>query len=156
MYSYGALLLFCCIEEFVNNIVWWRCTIKEVEIKMLNTSSHKFLAVVLGLVETNDEWDSKLFENWNVVLRCKGSIFVGNIKWARKGDKFSRQNPIQVPVLYLFVVLVLLHIELFVVVPAQCNGVLKSHKTMLYRALVGAGAHSCITVRDKLCMVRCK
>ena len=120
---------------------------------MFDAMLRELLLIILGLVEANNHSHTHFFENWDIVLWSERSVFVSDVKWPRKGDEFTWNNPVQVSVLYLLKVLVLLHVESVVVIPAEHDGVHKALEAMVVRALVGTGTHCRVTIWQKLVVV---
>ena len=58
------------------------------------------------------------------------------INWAHEGHKLSWNDPVQVPVVELFVVLILLVVEVFECVPAKFHSELQALPTVLDCAVV--------------------
>ena len=79
VYGNRALLLLNCFQKLINNVIWRRRTIKEVEIQVIDASFHEFLFLILRFVESNYQLNSKLFKDRNVILRCKRAILVCNV-----------------------------------------------------------------------------
>lgn len=48
-----------------------------------------------------------------------------------KGDELSRDHPVEVPILHLFIVFILSWVEVFEAVPAQANCSLKAFKAVI-------------------------
>lgn len=103
---------------------------------MLDASLHELLLVVLWLIETDNHCNSEFLKNGYVVIGGEGAIFIGDIKWSGEGHKLSGNNPVQISVFYLLVMLIFLHIEGFVVVPVKSHSELESPKAILNGALV--------------------
>ena len=72
----------------------------------------------------------KMFKNLEIIFRIVPFRFSFIINWSHKGYKFSRDNPIKISILYLFIVFVLSWIELFKVIPTMLNCNFESFKTM--------------------------
>jgi hypothetical protein len=95
---------------------------------MFDSSFFEALGVISLIVEPDDHCNSHFIEDWNVVLRCEVCTlkcldsYACNILWVivgrTHGNKFSRDDPVEIAVLYFFIVLVLSNIELFEVKPA--------------------------------------
>jgi hypothetical protein len=121
---------------------------------MLDALLHKLLLVVLGFVQTNNQRNSHLLEDRHVVVRRERAISISLIQWAREGNELAWHGPVEVAVLHLFKVLVLLHIEGLVVVPAEGHCVLQTSEAMVNRALVGASSHGGIAEGQEFIVVR--
>lgn len=150
MNSNSSLLSLNSIQEFLDYIIRRSGTIEEVQVKMLDSSFDEFLFVVLRLIQTNDQRNAKLFEDWHIVFRGERSIFIRHIKWPRECDKLSWNDPVQITVLDLFIVLILLYIKVTVIVPVKSHGNLKTSQTILDGAFVRTSSHRCISERYKL------
>lgn len=81
----------------------------------------ELLLVVLRFVESHDERNAHLLEDWNVVFRSERAILVCRVQRPRERDESAWHRPVQVSILDLLVVLVLDHVELAVVVPSQLD-----------------------------------
>ena len=55
-------------QELVDDVIRWRSSIKEVQIKMLDPILDEFLFIVLGLVEADYKGYSKFLENWHIIF----------------------------------------------------------------------------------------
>lgn len=121
---------------------------------MLNTSFSKLFLVILWLVEPNNQSDTHLLKNGNVVVWGEAAIFVSDIERPRKRDEFSRHCPVEVAVLHLFVVLVLYHVEGLIVIPPQLDGKIETIKAMINSAFISACSHSRVSKWSELGMIR--
>ena len=79
MDSDAALFCLSSLEELLHDVVWWGRSIQEIEINVLDAGLDEFLFLVLGLIQTHNEGNSKLFENGHIVIRCERSVLVGHI-----------------------------------------------------------------------------
>ena len=55
-----------------------------------------------------------------------------------KCHELAGDDPVQIPILHTFIILILGIVELFEVEPTQLHGILQSPQTVQYRAFVGA------------------
>jgi len=120
---------------------------------VFNASLDELLPVVLGLVQTDNKWNSHLFKNWDVIVWSKRAVSIRLVQRPTERDKLAWKSPVEISVFHLLIVLVLLHVEGLVVVPSKCHCVLKSCKTMINSALVGASSHCRVTERKELGVV---
>ena len=107
---------------------------------MIDAVAHKFLAIILGLIESNDARHVEMLEDLQVVLRrVAAPLELTNIiKWAHEGNKFVRDNPVEVAVLDFLIVFVLLVVKLAEIVPAEFNRELETLQAMLNSARIRA------------------
>ena len=91
---------------------------------MLHALFCKFRLLVLRLVKTHDERHSHFFKDWHIIIWREGAVAIRDIKRARKGHELAGNDPVEISILYLLEVLVLLHVEGVVIVPAQGYSVL--------------------------------
>ena len=89
---------------------------------MLYTVLHKFLLVVLRLIESDHKVNSEFLENRHVVIWGEGAVLICYIQWSRKSNELVRHNPIEIAVLHFLKVLILLHVKSFIVIPSQSHG----------------------------------
>lgn len=61
---------------------------------MLDSSFNKLLFLILGLVQAHDQRDTKLFEDWHIVIRSEATIFISHVLRTREGDELTRDNPV--------------------------------------------------------------
>ncbi len=85
---------------------------------MLDSCFKKLLSVVLSLVEPDDVSHIKVLEHLEVVLRLVASPLCFVVNRTHEGDEFFGNDPVQVSILNLLVVVVLFGIEVSKVVPA--------------------------------------
>lgn len=116
--------LFCLSgrQKLVHDMIWWCGPIQEVEIEMLDARLGELLLIILWLVKPDYERHSHLLKDWHVVLRCERAILISDIKRTRERYELTWDGPIQVTVFNFFIMLVLLHIERVVVIPAELDG----------------------------------
>jgi len=151
--SDGSRFVLGSSEELWHNLIGWCSAVNEEQIQMLDSLFGELALFVLWLVETNDERHSHFLEDGHVVVWGEGAVPVSHIEGARKGHELVRHDPVQVTILHLFKVLVLLHVEGAVVVPAEGHRELKTLEAVVVSALVGTIAHGGITVGDELVVV---
>ena len=120
---------------------------------MLNIILYEFLSFILGLVQPYNKSNTQLLKNRHIILRSKTPILISNIEWATKSDKLLWQNPVQIPILHLLIMLVFLHVKRVVVVPAEGDCEVQTLQAVLYCAFVGAGAHGSVSEGDELRVV---
>lgn len=93
---------------------------------MFDSVLDEFLAFVLGFIKSDNMGNSEVFEDLEVVFREVAPLFPFVVHGSHEGDELAWNNPIEVAVLDLFVVLVLLGVEGLELVPAQLNGDLQT------------------------------
>ena len=100
---------------------------------------------------------SKVFKHLDVVFGAISPLRLARrgVKWPHKGNELVGNDPVQVPVLHLLVVLVLFVVKVAEPVPAKADRELEPLQAVEYGTLIGA----CITVgriseRPELIMVR--
>lgn len=120
---------------------------------MVYACLYKFLPLILWLIQSHYQSDTKLLEYGVVIFGSERTVLISLIEGSTKSYKFLRQNPVKISIFNFFVVLIFLHIEGVIRVPTERNCELKSHQAVLDGAFVGAGAHSGITERYKLIVI---
>ena len=92
--------------------------------------------------------DTEPFKRFDVVLRRRFEI-VSLLSFAaagtHEGDELTGDDPVEVAILYHFVVLILQVIEVREVVPSQRNRDFESFHHFIGLELVGARSHTCVT-----------
>ena len=84
---------------------------------------------------------AKVTEHLQVVFRRVASALRSNlIHRAHECDEFARQNPVEVSIFNLLVILVLFVVEVAEVVPAETHREFESLETVKHGAAVGAVA----------------
>ena len=124
MHRNSPFLFLCDLQKLCNYVVRGCCTVEKIKFMVLNTGFCELLSVILRLVKSNDGRNPHFFEDRQIVFRSERPVAVRHIQRPGKRYKFSGQRPIEVAVLYLFIMLVLLHVECFVVVPSKCYRIL--------------------------------
>ena len=131
-----------------------RCRpIDKEEVHVLDALLGELGLLVLRFIQANDKRHTQALENRHVVVRSERTVPVCHVERAREGDKLVRHDPVEVAVLHLLEVLVLLHVERAVVVPAERHRVLQPLETVQVSATVGAITHGGVAVGDEFVVV---
>lgn len=149
-----ALFLLRLLHPFLSNVIWWRRPVHKLQIQVLNTLLDELLPVICRLIKSDDKGDSQFLEDGHVIIGSEGAVSVRHVEGPRESNKLTRNDPVQVAVLDPLKVLVLLHVELGVVVPAERNRVLHSKERVQDGMFVRAGAHCRVTEWHEFCVVR--
>ena len=122
---------------------------------MVDALVDKTHLLVFGLVEADDLADLQVFKYINIagsgVAVAVDSVAL--INGSHEGHELAGDDPVEVTVLDLFVVLVLLHVERLEVVPAVFDGFLQTLQAVQDSALVVTLALASISVRLKKLVV---
>lgn len=112
--------------------------INEEEVLMGNPIVNELLSLVLSLVQSHDFLDIPLSKDICVLFRShsRSLVLISVINWAHEGSKLSWNDPVDVSILYSFIVLVLFDIEGLNVVPVVFNSKVKSLEAMKNSALI--------------------
>jgi hypothetical protein len=78
----GAFLLFGGLEELLNDVWRGNSSVRVVQVDVVDASFLEDLLIVLRLVESDNERNSELLEDGNVVLRREGTVFVMYWNWS--------------------------------------------------------------------------
>jgi hypothetical protein len=98
---------------------------------VLDTSLSELLLLILRLIKSDDHCDSKFLKDREIVIRGKGAVLIGCIERPREGDELPRNDPVEIAILDLLKVLICLHIECRVRVPAQAHCELEASETVM-------------------------
>jgi len=153
MHCNSPFLFLCDLQKLCDDTVRGCCAIEEIKFVVFNPGFCELLSVVLWLVKSNDSRDSHFLKDRQIVFGCKRPVAVRHVQRPGKRYKFWWQRPIKVAVFYLFIVLILLHVECFIVVPSKCYSILKPCQTVVYCAFVRASSHSRVAERHEFLMV---
>lgn len=120
-----------------------RGAIQEVEVIVFYPALDELLLVVLGFVQPDDSPDIECLENGDVVFGSEYPEPI-HVSWgvvrSAEGNELVRNNPVQVPILDFFIILVLSEIECFDIEPPQLHRILQAFEAVQYRAFVGTGS----------------
>ena len=88
--------------------------------------------VIFGFIKPDDPVDAHLLENVDVLTRVmtKSLLLVSFFNWTHEGNESVWNNPIQVSIFDLFIMLVFLHIESSEVIPTKLDGPLETLETV--------------------------
>jgi hypothetical protein len=105
---------------------------------MIDAFGNETLRIILRVIQPNYLTDFQVLED--VDVRCGGvaipMVLVSHIDGAHKGHELAGYDPVEVTILYLFVMLILLDVEGLEVVPAVLKSFLKPLKAVDDLALV--------------------
>ena len=102
-------------------------SISKIQLMMLDTIFSEIVRIVSFVVEPHNCSNAKFLEDRNVIIGSKSTIpvFVDWLVGRRaEGNEFLGEDPVEISVLYLFVVLILGQVECLIVEPTQLNSVL--------------------------------
>ena len=87
---------------------------------MRDSSPCEFLFVILCFIESDYSCYIKVLEHLQIVLGCIASSIIpaGTVDRTHKSNKLVRDDPIQIAILNLLVVLILFVVELTKIVPS--------------------------------------
>ncbi len=127
-------------HELVHDSLGRGRAISKHHIFVVDVFVDKALSIVLGLVKTNYLGDVQVLENVDVACSCVAVSVdrVTLVNGSHEGQEFAWDNPVEVAVLDLLVVLVLTGIECLEVVPSKSDTHLESLKAMHDSAVVVA------------------
>jgi len=97
----------------------------------------KFLTIILiGLVEPDDVRHSKVAKNFKIIFWCISMLgfpwhLLRVVNWTHKCDELPWNNPIQVPVLDLLIVLIFPWVKILEAVPSQLIRYFEALQTMI-------------------------
>ena len=120
---------------------------------MLNASFGEFFLFILRFIKSDDECDSHLFENGDIVVWGEGAVLISHVEWARERDELAWNSPVQVTILNFLVVLVLNNVEGLVVVPSELDAQMETIEAVLNSALVCTCSHGSVSKGRKFVMV---
>ena len=131
-----------------DNWIRWRRTISEDHVLVVNPLCKERRAVILGFVESDDFANIKVLEDVDVTCsRMTVAVhWVSLINGSHKGQELARDNPVEIAVLYLLIMLVLSRIESLKIVPSKSDSMLETLQTVLDGALVLAWATTRISI----------
>ena len=131
MNGYRTLFLLGSLQELVDYVIGRCRSIQEIEIDVLDTGLSELLLLILRLVKSDDHCDPKFLEDRDIVIRGKGAVLISCIERPREGDELPRDDPVEIAILDLLKVLIFLHIECRVRVPAQAHSELEASETVM-------------------------
>jgi hypothetical protein len=123
---------------------------------------NELLFVILCLVQSDYSGYSKMFKNLYVILGGVAHSFISLkvfrwlIHWPHQRHKLLGNDPIEIAIFKLFIVLVLSVIEILKAVPAQFHGIFKSLQALVDRTRVIAFSITRVPVRYYDAAVRLK
>ena len=116
---------------------------------MLDAAVGERTRIVFGVVKSNDFRHIQVLEN---VYIAAGGVPIGlllarnSVHRAHKSEELARNDPVEVTILDLLVVLILFDIELGEVVPLLLERKLETLQTVLHSALIETLTLACVTV----------
>ena len=144
-------------DKAINNVLGWHRPIHKDQVLMLDSLLSEGTSVVLRVVESHDLGDVQMFEDVDVAVSSVAilpSLTGHAVHRPHKRKELAWDNPVEIAVLYLLVVLVLFYVEGVVVVPALFDAKLKTLDTVLHSALIEALALASIPVSPEEASVR--
>ena len=142
-------------HELVNDGLGWRRTICENHVLVVDVLGEEVVAVVLGFVQAHHLVDVKVLEDVDVA-RSGMTIpmdGVSLVDGSHEGEEFVWDDPVEVSVLNLLVVLVFASIERLEVVPSEVDGGLETLEAVEDSALVVAVTATGISERLQVGLV---
>lgn len=109
--SYDTWLTLGHIHETAENVLRRSAPIEEEQISMLDAATNKALTIILGFVKAHNMSNAKVFENLQIIFRTVATALIFVVDGPHEGDKLARNDPIEVAIFDLFVVLILFGIE---------------------------------------------
>ena len=123
---------------------------------MIDAIADELIFVVLRFIKSNDSRHIEMLENLEIVFRGVSSpLKLANVvERSHEGNELVWDNPVEVSIFDLLVVLILLIIEFTELVPAESNCVFKALQAVQDRAGVTAlQSVRCITERLELVVI---
>jgi len=74
-----STLFFSFCQETFGDVVWWRGTVNELEVKMFNSLVNELFAIISWLVESYNKSYPEFLEYGDVIVGCEGAISIGDI-----------------------------------------------------------------------------
>ena len=142
------------LEEFLHYGVGRSRTINEKHVCMADACLSELGSVVFGLVESDDVRHAEMAKDLQVVFWAVASaIRPYLIDRPHECNELPWQNPVEITVFHLFVVLVLLVIEFPKVVPTETHSDFEALETVENGAAVGAVAVAGVAKRSEAGLV---
>lgn len=144
-------------DKAINNMLGWHRSIHKDQVLVLDSFLSKGTSVVLRVVESHDLRDIQMFEDVDVAVSSMAiltSLTGHTVHRPHKRKELAWDNPVEIAVLYLLVVLVLFNVEGVIVVPALFDAELKTLNTVLHSTLIEAFALASIPVSPEETSVR--
>jgi (2Fe-2S) ferredoxin len=143
------------IKELVNDVLRRGRSVDEDHVLVVDTLLSEAIRVILWIVESDYLADLKVLKDINV--RSGGvavaMLLVALVNWTHEGHKLAGNDPVEISVLHLLVMLVLLDIESLEVVPAMFEGFLEALQTVEDGALVVTFAFAGVAIVQQLARV---
>ena len=92
-------------------------SIYEEQIKVLDAVFREFDSIVFGLVQPHNAMHSEVLKYLDIIFRLVTSLLPLIVHWTHEGYELVWNNPIQVPIFNLFIILVLLGVKVLELVP---------------------------------------
>ena len=110
-----------------------RCgSVNEVEIRVVNALFDELLAVVLHFIQPDDMRHSEVLKDLDIIFGGIASALHVLVNRTHESDELAGNNPVQIPILYLLIVLVFLRVEVLKLIPPMSDCYLESFQTMKY------------------------
>ena len=129
-------------HELINDGLRWRRSVSEDHVLMVDALHQEGVPVVLGLVQADDLRHVQVLEDVDVA-RCGVAITmhgVALVDGTHEGQELAWDDPVQVAILDLLVVLVLASVERLEVVPSKSDSLLEAIQAVRNGAVVVAVA----------------
>ena len=141
-------MLFAAFHEFVHDVLRGNRTIHEDEIFVVDAVFSERIFVVLRVIQSHHLAHLQMLKYINV---ARSGVAIGPLAFlavdgSHESHELSGDNPIEIAILNLLVVLILFNAERLRVVPPLFDTKLKTLQTVLHRALVVAVALACVAV----------
>ena len=143
------------VHELVNDELGWGRSIGEDHVIMGDALAEEGCAIVFGFVQADNPADIQVFEDVDitgggVAIAMHG---VPHIDRSHEGQELAGDDPVEVAVLDLLIMLVLSRIERLEVIPSELHGPLEALEAVHDGALVLAGAPTRIPIRMQVRLV---
>ena len=133
-------MIFDDVQEVSNNVIWRIRTVNKEKIVVSDILVLECLLVVLLFVESKHTVHSYVLKNAAVLVGMMAVLVssVTLLNGSHECHKLSGNDPVEISVFNLLVVLILFDVESFEVVPTESYGVLETLQTVSQGAVVEA------------------
>lgn len=124
VYCYHAFLLLTQSQKIIHNLLYTKFiiflilnyirrswSINKKEISMFNTVLNKLIPVILRFIKSDNMRNTEMFKDLDIIFGLVTPRLSFIVDRSHKGDKFIRKDPIQITILYLFIVFILFWIK---------------------------------------------
>lgn len=129
MYCNSAGFIFNEIKELVDDINWWWGTIRKDQIVMFDSLLFEPICIIGVIIKSYDHGDTELFKHWYIISWGEDtiSIFINCLIIRRtERNKLSWNNPVEITVLYFFIMLIFVKIKLSMIEPSQFHCIVQA------------------------------